>query len=158
QIIAINHIPAQGIYGSENQKILYEISNGFQEIIKTVLEASDYPDYDFDDVNYDYSQDPSIFGVVAKGTYEYFEKLAMAKEHDDFIRSHAVSIWIDIFGVRPSVLSKNQNEIGKRLLSHIRKKIEENLDHEQRWYPAITKLLLSLNGILDSKNCDDRLE
>lgn len=156
QILAITHIPSQEIYGSENQKILFEISNGFQKIIKTVLEVNDYPEYDFDDVNYDYSRDPSIFGVVAKGTYEYFEKLSMAKGHDGFIRSHATSIWIDIFGVKSSELSKNQNEIGKRLLFHLMKKVRENLNHEQRWYPAIVKLLLSINGISESEDRDDR--
>ena len=158
QTLNINHIPDKGIDGSENQKILVEISRGFQDLIKTVLEVSDYPEYDFDDENYDHSQDPSIFGVVANGIYEYFGMLARAKGHDEFIRNYAISIWQDIFGARSSEFSKNQNEIGKRLLFHIEKKINENLDHEQRWYPAITKLLLSLTGIFEAENSNASLD
>ena len=79
----------------------------------------------------------------------------MVKGRDDFIRDYAIRIWLDIFGAGPSEISKNQEEIGKRLLFHIKKKVDENLDHKQRWYPAITKLLLSLNGIYDSESKDD---
>jgi len=155
QITDISHISDHEEYGSENQKILSEVSQGFHNIIKSVLEVNDYPEYDFDEETYDEFKDPSIFGIVAKGIYEFYEKLAMAKGHDDFIRHYVVRIWLDIFGVRSSQITSNQNEIGKRLLFHIRKKVIENLDHEQRWYPSITKLLLSLNGIYESDDNDD---
>ena len=154
-IADISYISEQDIYGSENQKILFEISQGYREIIKTVLEGSDYPKYDFNEENYDYSKEQSIFGVVAKGIYEYSEGLSSAKGHDDFIRHDAISIWLDIFGAGSSEISKNQDEIGKRLLFYIRKKINENLDHKRRWYPAITKLLLSLHGIYETGDGDD---
>jgi hypothetical protein len=155
QVANIKNLSEYEIYNSENQKILSEISRGYQDVIASVLKVDDYPEYDYDENDYDHFKDPSIFGIVAKGIYEYFEKLAMAKGHDDFIRDYAIGIWMDIFGVRSSVLSRNQEEIGKRLLFHIRKKVNENLDHEQRWYPAITKLLLSLNGISDSDSKND---
>lgn len=150
QITNIKNLTESEIHTSDNQKILSEISKGYQDIIASVLKVEDYPAYDYDESNYDHFQDPSIFGIVAKGIYEYFEKLAMAKGHDDFIRHYAIRIWLDVFGSSSSVLSKNQEEIGKRLLFHIRKKVDENLDHEQRWYPAVSKLLLSLNGIDES--------
>ena len=155
QIANISHIPEHEIYESENQRILSEVSQGFQNIIKSVVEISDYPEYEYDGDNYEVYKDPSIYGIIAKGIYSFYEKLAMAKGNDDFIRHYAISIWLDIFGVKSSNLSKNQNEIGKRLLFHIRNKVNENLDHEQRWYPSITKLLLSLNGIFESDNGDD---
>lgn len=155
QVTSIENISEHELYASESQKILSEISQGYQDIIGAVLEVDDYPLYDYDEINYDHFKDPSIFGIVAKGIYEFFERLAMVKGRDDFIRDYAIRIWLDIFGAGPSEISKNQEEIGKRLLFHIKKKVDENLDHKQRWYPAITKLLLSLNGIYDSESKDD---
>lgn len=147
--INIKNISKHEIYNSENQKILSEITQGYGDIIASVIKVDAYPEYEYDEVNYEHFKDPSIYGIIAKGIYEYLEKLAMAKGHDDFIRQYAIRIWLDIFGTESSVLSRNQEEIGKRLLFHVSKKVHENLDHEQRWYPAMTKLLLSLNGIHD---------
>ncbi len=155
QVTTINHIEKHEIYGSDNQRILSEIAQGYRDILKNILEVDDYPEYEFNETEYDYYSDPSIFGVIAKGIYKFFEKLAMAKGHDDFIRHYAIGIWLDIFGVKSSEISRNQNEIGKRLLFHIRNQVNENLDHEKRWYPAITKLLLSLNGIYESDDNED---
>lgn len=155
QVINVENISKHELYASENGKVLSEISQGYQNIIRTVLEGDDYPTYEFDEIDYDHFKDPSIFGIVARGVYEYFEKLAMANGHDDFIRGYAISIWLDIFGSGSPEISKNQEEIGKRLLFHIKKKVDENLDHKQRWYPAITKLLFSLNGIHYSKSKPD---
>lgn len=155
QVTSIENISEHELYASESQKILSEISQGYQDIIEAVLEVNDYPNYNFDEKNYDSFKDPSIFGIVAKGIYELFERLAMVKGRDDFIRGYAISIWLDIFGAGSSEISKNQEEIGKRLLFHIKKKVDQNLDHKQRWYPAITKLLLSLNGIHESESKND---
>lgn len=155
QVTTIKNTSEHELYGSESQKILYEISHGYQDIIEAVLKIDDYPKYDYDEKNYDSFKDPSIFGIVAKGIYEYFEKLAMAEGQDDFIRGYVIGIWLDIYGAGSSEMTQNQEEIGKRLLFHIRKKIDENLDHKQRWYPAITKLLLSLNGIHEPESKDE---
>lgn len=142
-------------YKSENQKILYEISVGYRDIINTVLEGDGYPKYPYDEEKYESHKDSSIFGILAEGVYDYFETLAMAKGHDDFIRHYAISIWLDIFGVRSSLITRNQEEVGKRLLFHIKEKVNQNLDHEQKGYPAITKLLLSLHGIYESDINDE---
>ena len=155
QTANMSHLSNNEIYESEGYRILSEVSRGFQNIIASVISIDDFPTYEFDEKNYDAFKDPSIFGVIAKGIYEFYEKLATVKGHDYFIRSFAISIWLDIFGVSSSIISNNQNEIGKRLLYHIRKKINENLDHEQRWYPSMTKLLLSLNGIYESESNED---
>lgn len=150
QITNIKNLSENEIYNSESAKILYEISDGYKNIIASILKVDDYPEYVFDEKNYDPYRDPSIFGIVANGIYKFFEHLAIAKGHDDFIRNFAIGVWLDVFGVSSSKQTKNQEEIGKRLLFHIRKKIDENLDHKQRWYPAVTKLILSLNGIYES--------
>jgi hypothetical protein len=157
QVIKLNYASERESYGSDWQNILTALSNGFYEIIQTALRNCDYPEYEFDESTYNSFDDRSILGVVAKGVYEFFEKLAMAKGKDDLIRHHAIGIWIEIFGVATSVPSRNQNEIGKRLLCHIRKKVKQNLDYNQRWYPAITKLLLSLNGISEANSNDVRI-
>lgn len=155
RVTNISHLSENEIYESESKRILHEIYQGFQNIIAAVITIDDFPEYDFDEKTYDAYKDLSVFGVVAKGIYEFYENLAMVKGHDYFIRTFAISIWLKIFGVSASTISNNQNEIGKRLLFHIRRKINENLDHEQRWYPSMTKLLLSLNGIYESEANED---
>jgi len=157
QVKNIKNIPKHEIYNSENQKILTELSHGYESIIETILKQDNYPDYEFDEDSYNFSKDLSIFGVAAKGIYSYFECLAIAKGHDDLIRHHAIVIWLNIFSISSSEPSRNKEEIGKRLLFHIRKKVSQNLDHEQKCYPAITKLLLSLNGIAESEHSDGSL-
>jgi hypothetical protein len=97
--------------------------------------------------------------VVAYAIYDYFEKLAMAQCNDKAIRFCAINLWMRVFGIASSQVSKAQDEIGKRLVLHLKKKIDENLDQEQRYYPAITRLLISLIGLRESRDAaDQRIE
>ena len=128
-------------------EVLSEIEQGFEGIVDVVEKYQDQiPEYEIGE-DYDRFKDPSIYGVIAHRIYEYLEQLATAQRHDDWIRSHAIGVWLRIFGVASSPQSKAAIEIGKRLIIHLNKKIDENLDLERRWYPVITRLLLSLNGI-----------
>lgn len=143
----IRNMNEQASLSSSVSDVIREIATGFEEIIKLIEEHhSRLPKYVFEEDHYDRFKDKSIYGVVAHAIYKYFEHLAMAKRHDRLIRSYASGIWFDVFGVT-ATKSMAVNEIGKRLLVHINKKINENLDANERWYPLITRLVISLNGI-----------
>ena len=156
QISSINNLSESDLYKSINFDILSKIQHGFEEIVDIVEKYQDeIPDYELNENDYDRFEDKSIYGVVAYGIYEYFEKLAMVHCNDRALRMVAIELWIKVFDLKESEQSKSQLEIGKRLLIHINKKIDENLDEKQRWYPAITRLIINLNGINES---DDEKE
>ena len=150
----IRNTNERGALAPKVSNILHEIANGFESIIALVEEHHDLlPSYEFEEDHYDRFNDKSIYGVVAYAVYKYFENLAMAKRHDNLIRQYAISIWLDIFGVGTDK-SKTANEIGKRLVMHLNKKIHQNLDAGGRWYPLVTRLIISLNGIYESQHGD----
>lgn len=147
-ISELRHISEEESWSSNALRVLREIESGFEDIVSLVEKRQEHlPQYELQDSQYDLFKDVSIYGVVAHGIYEYFEQLAMAKRHDWPIRQCAIGIWLRVFGVSSSTQSTTAEEIGKRLSIHLNKKINENFDTEQRWYPAITRLLISLNGL-----------
>lgn len=150
QIYTLKHLNENDLYNSTSLDTLIQISLGLEKIVDSVIQQDDFPDYEFIESSYDYLDDPSIYGVMARGIYEYFEVLATSDKHDQTIRQLAIGIWLRIFGHRSVKTSESRNEIGKRLIIHLKKKVQENLNHEQRWHPAITRLLLSMNGIYES--------
>jgi hypothetical protein len=81
----------------------------------------------------------------------------MVRRHDDALRQFAIGLWLDIFSVPSAQLTLTQSEIGKRLIIHLNKKINENLHPEQRYYPAITRLLISLRGIYEAEEPEQGL-
>lgn len=157
QVAHIRHIDGHDLYKSKEFRVLQEIGHGLENVVKVIeKEQGNIPEYEFEEKDYDYFNDTSIYGVLAFGIYDYLEKLAMAQSHDEaIIRLCVIGLWLRVFGVVSSKMSKSQSEIGRRLVVHLRKKVVENLDAEQRWYPAITRLLITLNGICEPKGSDD---
>lgn len=156
QVAHIRHVDEQDLYRSKEFQVLQQIGHGLEKVVKVIeKEQGNIPEYKFEEKDYYHFNDTSIYGVVAFGIYDYLEKLAMAQNHDEAIRLCVIGLWLRVFGVVSSKMSKSQSEIGRRLVVHLRKKVVENLDAEQRWYPAITRLLITLNGICEPKGSDD---
>lgn len=154
-VSAIRKMSEQGAIPQEVFKVLREISWGFEKITELVEERHDrLPSCVFDEDHYDRFKDNSIYGVIAYAIYKYFETLAMALRHDRLVRGYAIDIWLNIFGVGTEN-SRTGNEIGKRLVIHLNKKIHDNLDAKERWYPLVTRLIMSLNGIYESNHDDN---
>jgi hypothetical protein len=137
---------------------LGEVETGFTKLIDVIKNREEeLPLYDLHDASYDRFDDKSIYGVMAHAIYEYFEQLAMVRRHDDALRHFAIGLWLDTFSVPSEQLTLTQCEIGKRLIIHLNKKINENLDPERRYYPAITRLLISLLGIYQAEEPEQGL-
>lgn len=47
-----------------------------------------------------------------------------------------------------------QDEVGKRLWHFMEEKIDQNLDPEQKWFPAITRIMLMLVLLEYPEPCD----
>jgi hypothetical protein len=158
QVAHVRHIDEHDLYRSKEFQVVQKIGNGLEKVVKVIeKEQCNIPEYKFEEKDYDHFNDTSIYGVLAFGIYDYLEKLAMAQKHDEAIRLCVIELWLRVFGVVSSKMSKSQSEIGRRLVVHLRKKVVENLEAEQRWYPAITRLLITLNGICEPKVSDDRI-
>lgn len=157
----IRHIDGHDLYKSKEFRVLQEIGHGLEKVVKVIeKEQGNIPEYEFEEKDYDHFNDTSIYGVLAFGIYDYLEKMAMAESHDEEIRLLCViDLWHRVFHVTLAKTSKVQKEIGLRLVIHLRKIVDENLDTEQRWYPAITRLLISLYGIHEPKELNnDRID
>lgn len=161
QVAHFHHVDKQDLYRSKEFQVVQKIGHGLAKVVKVIeKEQGNIPEYKFEEKDYDHFKDMSIYGVVAFGIYNYLEKMAMAESHDEAIRLLCViDLWHRVFHVTLAKTFKVQKEIGLRLVIHLRKIVDENLDTEQRWYPAITRLLISLYGIHEPKKLnDDRID
>lgn len=123
QTASIRHLSEAELYQSANLKVLSTIQQGFEEIIDIIEKhQDDIPVYELNESNYNKWKDTSIYGILANGIYCYFERLA-GTFHDRALRHDGIGIWIKVFGVKGTELSKTQIEIGKRLLIHLNKKL-----------------------------------
>ena len=153
----IRHFDEHDLYRSDEFKILDAVGDGLEKLVDAVEQAqNDLPEYEFLDNDYHSLRDKSIYGVVAKGINDYFEALAWPKKHDWALRSCAVGVWLKVFSVHPSEPSKAQREIGRRLLNLLKQKVDENLDPAKRWYPAITRVLITLDGLHEPESPHDQ--
>jgi len=153
----IRHLDGHDLYRSDELRILEAVGDGLEKLVDAVEQAqNDLPEYEFLDNDYHRLRDKSIYGVVAKGIYGYFDALARPKKHDWGLRLGAIQVWLKVFGVHPSEPSKAQREIGRRLLNLLKQKVDENLDPAKRWYPAITRVLITLNGLHEPESPHDQ--
>lgn len=136
-------------YGTDEGKILLNIEKTLIYIIDIVsgLENSlkdqlNIPIPVSSKDAYEIQNDHTIFGVLAKGIYSFFEHLAAFREHDDFIRSSGIELWHKIFP--SSNQSKVIDAIQKRLWLLIRAKSVENLTY--MWSPYMVRLVLNFDG------------
>lgn len=142
----LKNLPGDQVYYSENYKALFEISETLKALLElTQKKESEIPDYTFNEKGYDRHRDPSFYGILAYGIYDFFEKLSMDREHDEAIRSIAIHLWLEIVPIPDSSRTKTVKEIQKRLSFHFCKKIDENL--EKLYYPMLTRLLINLIGL-----------
>jgi hypothetical protein len=159
QVLNVRRLDEHTLYNSSEFKILGDIQHGLATIVDIVEKNQNIiPQYNINEDTYSHFDDPSPYGVVAYGIYEFFEALSQAERHDHALRLHTISLWLKVFGVVSSEMSSAQEQIGKRLVFYLKKKIDENLDLEKLFYPPITRLLITLNGIHESNEpMDNRI-
>lgn len=127
---------------------LWRITGALKELIKLVMEYEEkLPDYHFDPEDYIGFRDNSIYGVIAKGIYKYYDKLSRVEEHDWDMRQTAIDLWMDIYSPSAGPESKVVVEVQKRLEMRLWKQVQKNLEDAHFCYPMITRLLVSINGL-----------
>jgi len=133
----LSQIPVNEVDGSLVYKLLIEISKGFVSIIE-LLKTSHDAQIDIDPITYDYLDDNSICGVVARGIFRFFEGLSACATHDLNIRVIAITCWL-------KVTHTNNLRMHNRVTFHLLKKVSDNLN--RRHYPLVTRLLINLEGV-----------
>ncbi|HBR18611.1 MAG TPA: hypothetical protein DD726_00105 [Phycisphaerales bacterium] len=134
------------VYDSPLYKNLCEIAWGLKRIIELLSESeNNIKEHRFDEKTYNYLNDGSIYGIVAKGIYDLLESLSTAYSKDEDIRMLAITLWMEVYPVSKSQESKTIVEVQKRLNIHLLKKFEDNL--KELYYPALTRLWINLIGL-----------
>lgn len=151
---AMARIPESEVSQSEWSRVLHQCGEIHCKGIATIasLPAELQPsaqEAQIDPATYNRVGDRSIYDAIARNAYEYVERLAMCKGHDDHIRSDAINLWDGIFPHQAHEIPHAANAIRQRFLFELRKKVSENLDVEHWYYPVVTRVLLAMWGIPD---------
>jgi len=125
QCLKLSKMSDDEIYDSLQFNNLQAIDWGLERIMEVVVEhEEDIRKYQFNKQTYKYMKDYSIYGEVAKGTYDFMEGLSTVRTKDEDIRFLAISLRLNI---------------------HLFKKFEENL--KELYYPMLTRLWINLMGL-----------
>lgn len=146
----LNKLPESEVYNSLSFDKLSVIQDGLQKIFELIQKNENkLPEYHFSETDYEYNNDPSIYGVVAFAIFNYYNNLSRTRSHDEAIRSLAVDLWLTIYPLHKKSESKSNTEIQNRLNIHLAKGIEQNLT--LLGFPVITRLLINLNDDFNEK-------
>lgn len=131
---------------------LWRIVGIFRDMLELIQKAeATIPDYAFDATHYDHFRDDSIYGVMARGIYEFLDPLSRVKGHDEDVRQTAIQLWMEVYPVAKDEESKTLVEIQKRLEHQLWEQVTKNLEDARMCYPMITRLLVSLEGLHEEK-------
>ena len=153
--ISLKNLSTNEVHGSQAYAVLRKISFVLYDIVIAVIEHDNQlPEYSLNASAYKPLHDPSIYGAVAYGIYEFLEKLARAEGHDNEVRWIALTLWMTVDPISKEQPSRAILEIQKRLFLHLQKKVSQNLD--VGGYPMLTKLLILLIGLHDTSGQDQQ--
>jgi hypothetical protein len=146
-VIKLDYMSKEDLWESKAQFSIMAVGRTLRELVEQVKRSPVQIEYTVDAAEYERYRDPTVFGVIAYAVYDCFEILATVRNHDGFVRAVCLELWIAVCGVMNEAMTPAQSEIAKRLLYHMKAKIDENLDPEERWYPSIARLVLLLIGL-----------
>ncbi len=142
------------VYQTKEYEVLSRMEGIFKKQIELGEKYSDkLPIYPFNSQEYDSLKDSSFYGFLAKGIYDFFERLSsmISKGHD--VRTLAIGIWLDIFTVSEGLETPFIKEIQKRLQLLLFDKVKQNLNDQ--YYPPITALLIDILGLYEQEAPQD---
>jgi hypothetical protein len=138
---------ASGVFG------VATVERTLTELVRMVEEnTACLPRYAFDAASYDSFKDPSIYGIAADAIFKFLETLATKFGDDERIRDLAIGLWMEVDPTPHERASPAIIEIQKRLLVHLTKKLNDNLD--KGYYPMVVRVLIMLIGVWDSTKKD----
>ena len=145
--------PAGAPYKASGVAGVATVERTLTELVRAVeTNAARLPQYPFDAASYDRFKDPSIYGIAAEAIFRYLEILATKFGYDELIRDVAIELWMEVDPTPHGRASPVVIEIQRRLLVHITKKLNDNLD--KGYYPMVVRVLIMLIDIWDSKEKD----
>lgn len=88
---------------------------------------------------------PSIYSSFARGIMQLLETLAWPRGQDQFVRSLAIGLWMELYPLHEIFSARHIRGIQSRLSVLLLEAVAQNLRHGIG--PPVTRLLLSLDGI-----------
>ena len=123
-------------------------------MVETLVDNEDkLPEYEFKK-EVRRSGDDTIYGAFATGVYVFLDCLAQLQPEndDDIIRAAVMDLWLAIYPSSANLEKKTHKEIQKRLEPQLIEQAERNLTQKHMCYPMITKLLVNIVGLHETKS------
>jgi hypothetical protein len=144
----LRNISESSLSDDQHLAVLNEISNTLAKAIRAVCEKQQVlPEYPLDAAVDWRFKDPSLYAVLANAVYAHFESLGQVLAHDSVISGSVMEIWQEIFPIPSAANTTATLSIQERLVGLLKKKVEENLRSSRPYYPALTRLLISIVGL-----------
>lgn len=133
----------------EKIRLTYRIDHAFEEVIEMVANSKINIEEDINPDTYQESKDHSIHGGIAKELFNFYGQVSSINDWS-VLHSATVGSFMALFPHSDGEVSKDLKAMQVRVVHHIREKLADNLDPETTYYPAITKLLLTLASLRDT--------
>lgn len=123
--------------------VIYGIGRVFGNVIEKISESKIELEENITADTYDQLKDRSLHGDVAHELFDFFGHVATI---DDWSVLHGATIhaWMTLFPHKDENVSKDLRALQIRMVHHIKEKLQDNLNLDVRYYPAITKLLITM--------------
>ena len=121
------------------QDAIYGISRIFAAVIKRIRASNLPAPVETTIEHYDPFQDQTVHGAIAEELFEFLGSVCKSSDHE-FLDSSSIRPWMELF--EEGELTTNLRALQVRLVYHVKLKLDDNLDRDRRFYPAITRLLL----------------
>ena len=159
--VKLNHEKIEYHETSGSRDSLYSLIRSYTDILHIISKFhEELPHYDFDPVKYDINRDDSIYGIVAKGVYDFLINVSIVDKHDWFIRNEVMCLWMKLYPESDDENINSLKEIQKRIEVCFESQVLMNLEEDSLCYPMITRLLINILGLYsrdDSSHSDIRL-
>jgi hypothetical protein len=118
---------------------VFEIACAFRTIVKRVRTSNLPVPVETTVANYDPLTDETLHGAIAEELFHFFAALCESGDHE-FLDWISMGPWKELF--EEGELTSNLRALQVRVAYHLTLKIDDNLEPDRRFPPAITRLLL----------------
>jgi hypothetical protein len=118
---------------------VFEIAAAFRTIIKRIRTSNLPVPVETTVENYDPLQDETLHGAIAEELFNFLGLVCSSTDHE-FLDWISMGPWKELF--EEGELTNNLRALQVRVAYHLTLKVDDNLDPQRRFLPAITRMLL----------------
>jgi hypothetical protein len=123
-----------------------EIDSAFEEAIKLLATSASGLEDASTPETYEQLGDRTIHGVIAKELFDHYGQVSAINSWS-VLHSATLGSFMALFPHHDGDVTPDLKALQVRMLYHFKRKIADNLDPNRTYYPAITKMLLTLGAL-----------